>query len=317
MRESYQDRKALPFVIILGRSYNLPKFCASTTWYPQAVTFANETTVGTQPVGLFVNTKNSVYVAARTLDLVQVWLLGTSIPSSNISGGLNQSLSVFVTIGGEVYVDNSVVNGRVDKWALNATSSVPAMYVNSTCYHIFVNYYDDVYCSLGDQHRVVRRLFIDSPNITTTVAGNGNNGSASNMLCNPRGIFIVDLYLYIADSGNDRIQRYQFVPSTVSTVAGNGAEGTINLVSPHGVIVDGDEYLFIADLGAHRIIGSGPNGFRCIAGCSGINGSASNQLNGPTGLNFDSNGNLVVVDSLNNRIQKFMLANNLCGKCLL
>ena len=136
MRESYQDRKALPFVIILGRSYNLPKFCASTTWYPQAVTFANETTVGTQPVGLFVNTKNSVYVAARTLDLVQVWLPGSSIPSSNISGGLNQSLSVFVTIGGDVYVDNSVVNGRVDKWALNATSSVPAMYVNSTCYHI-------------------------------------------------------------------------------------------------------------------------------------------------------------------------------------
>ena len=279
------------------------------------MTFANETTVGTQPVGLFVNTKNSVYVAARTLDLVQVWLLGTSVPSSNISDGLNQSLSVFVTIGGDVYVDNGGVNGRVDKWALNATSSVPAMYVNGTCYHIFVNGYDDVYCSLGDQHRVIRRLFIDSLNVTTTVAGNGTSGNALNILCNPRGIFVVSSSMYIADSGNGRIQLYQFFPSSVSTVAGIGAVGTISLISPHGVIVDGDGYLFIADFGAHRIIGSGPNGFRCIAGCSGINGSASNQLNGPTGLNFDSNGNLVVVDSLNNRIQKFMLATNLCGKC--
>ena len=199
-------------MIILGRSYNLPQFCASATWYPQAVTFANETIVGTQPVGLFVNTKNSVYVAARTLDLVQVWLQGDSIPSSTISGGLNQSLSVFVTIGGDLYVDNSFVNRRVDKWALNATSSVSAMYVNGTCYHIFVNYYDDVYCSLGDQHRVVQRLFIDSPTVTITIAGTGTSGAASTMLCNPRGIFVVTSSMYIADSGNGRIQRYQIRP---------------------------------------------------------------------------------------------------------
>ena len=273
--------------------------------------------MGTEPVGLFINTKNSVYVAARTLDLVQIWLQGDSTPSSTISGGLNKSFSVFVTIGGDVYVDNSDANGRVDKWTPNATSSVPAMYVSGTCYHIFVNYYDDVYCSLGDQHRVVRRLFIDSPNITTTVAGSNTSGNASNMLSNPRGIFIKDSSLYIADSGNDRIQLYQSVPSSVKTVAGSGAAGTIKLVAPSGVIVDGDGHLFIADYGVHRIIGSGANGFRCIAGCSGMNGSESNQLNGPTRLSFDSGGNFYVVDSLNSRIQKFMLANNLCGKCLL
>ena len=82
-------------------------------------------------------------------------------------------------------------------------------------------------------------------------------------------------------------------------MAGIGAAGTISLIAPHGVIVDGDGYLFIADFGAHRIIGSGPNGFRCIAGCSGVSGSASDQLDNPTRLNFDSDGNLFVVDKFN------------------
>ena len=66
----------------------------------------------------------------------------------------------------------------------------------------------------------------------------------------------------------------------------------------------------------HRIIGSGPDGFRCVVGCSGISGSASDQLNYPQNLAFDSFGNLFVVDKNNGRIQQFLLVTNSCSKYL-
>ena len=68
------------------------------------------------------------------------------------------------------------------------------------------------------------------------------------------------------------------------------------------------------DTGNNRIVGSGPNGFRCLVGCSGSGGSASNQLNSPETLSFDSYGNMFVTDWWNNRIQKFVLSTNSCGK---
>ena len=41
--------------------------------------------------------------------------------------------------------------------------------------------------------------------------------------------------------------------------------------------MDGNGYLFIADKENHRIVGSGPNEFRCLIGCT-ESGSANNQL---------------------------------------
>ena len=71
--------------------------------------------------------------------------------------------------------------------------------------------------------------------------------------------------------------------------------GTIVLSRPTGVVLDADGYLFIVDSGHHRIIGSGPGGFRCVVGCSGLAGSASDHLSSPATLSFDTDGNMFVV----------------------
>jgi DNA-binding beta-propeller fold protein YncE len=120
--------------------------------------------------------------------------------------------------------------------------------------------------------------------------------------------------LYVADCGNNRIQLFQFDQLNGTTVPIIGTTETITLSCPTGLVLDGDGYLFITDYNNNRIVGSGTNGFRCIAGCTGSNGSASNQLYYPRGLSFDSYGNIYVVDGYNNRIQKFFLATNSCGK---
>ena len=179
---------------------------------------------------------------------------------------------------------------------------------------LFLDIYNNLYCSLYDTHQVIERSFNDSANTTIIIAGNGTSGSASDMLDCPRGIFVnIDLNLYVADCNNDRIQFFQSGELNGTTIAGSAANGTITLSCPAGVVLDADGYLFISDSNNNRIIGSFPNGFRCIIGCSG-SGSNSDQLSSPWGISFDSYGNLFVADGGNNRIQQFILSTNSCSK---
>ena len=134
------------------------------------------------------------------------------------------------------------------------------------------------------------------------------------MLYYPYGIFVdIDFDLYVADSYNHRIQLFQSGQSNGTTVAGIVVPGTITLYYPKSVVLDGDGYLFIVDSNNNRIVGSGPTGFRCVAGCSGTSGSASDQLSYPRTMAFDSYGNIFVIDTSNRRIQKFALADDSCG----
>ncbi len=225
------------------------------------------------------------------------------------------TFGIFVTINGDIYIDNGWMYGRVDKWTPNGTSYITAMYVNDVCVSLFVDINDNLYCCLGNLHKVIKKAFNDSANFSTIIAGNGTDVSTPYTLSYPRGIFVdIKFNLYVADLVNDRIQL--FPPGNLSgtTLAGNGAPQTIALNWPTGVVLDADGYLFIVEFLNFRIVGSGPTGFRCLFGCYG-GGPASNQLNGPWSLSFDSYGNMFVADRSNYRIQKFILMTSLCGKC--
>jgi DNA-binding beta-propeller fold protein YncE len=157
--------------------------------------------------------------------------------------------------------------------------------------------------------RIIIKLLNDDKNTSITVAGTGTGGFAPNMLLNPQGIFVdTNFDLYVADYYNDRIQLFRLGEQNGITIAGDRSKTIIiTLRRPTGIILDADKYLFIVDSNNHRIIGSDSNGFRCLVGCSASSGLASNQLNNPFTLRFDSYGNIFVTDSLNNRIQKFVL----------
>jgi hypothetical protein len=296
-------------------SYNQPKFCPFTTWNPDAITFANKSTIGTYPYGIFVNTNNTVYVPDRENGPIQIWLNDSFNPTQTISIGLSYPHSIFVTITGDIYVDNGYFNGRVDKWTFNTNTSDPVMYVGASCYGLFLDLNDTLYCSMPAYHQVVKRWLNNKTITSTPAAGTGSPGSDSNMLNSPQGIFVnINFDLYVADCGNHRIQLFQSGQLNATTIAGNrSSDPTITLNCPTGIVLDADQYLFIADCDNHRIIGSGPNGFRCLVGCFQT-GSASNQLSHPVTLSFDSYGNMFVTDQDNDRVQKFLLSTNSCGK---
>ncbi len=295
--------------------YNRPKFSPSASWNPNATTFANISTVGSQPWQAFVDLNNTVYLAATNLNQVLVWSQGSNTPTRNISGGLNNPCGIFVTNNGDVYVDNGASHGQVDMWTSNATNSIAVMSVTDRCRSLFIDINNTLYCANDFQHQVVKASLNNGSTTVTLAAGNGNPGSGVYMLNYPNGIFVdFNLNLYVADYLNNRIQFFQTGQLNGSTIAGTGSSGTIVLNGPTDVVLDFDGYLFITDFGNNRIVGSGPSGYYCIVGCTGSGGTASNQLSDPSKLVFDSYGNLFVVDSLNNRIQKFFLATNSCGK---
>ncbi|CAF3960926.1 unnamed protein product [Adineta steineri] len=304
-------------LIIIGQvsavSYNQPKFCSNVSWNQNATIFANSSTIGTTPYSIFINTDNTVYALNRIHNQIQIWLNDSINLTRTISGGFSNSWSFFVTTNGDIYVDNTNASSSVDKWALNSNSSVPVMYVSSACYSLFVDINDTLYCSINALHQVVTKSLNNVSNMTTIVAGTGCPGSISNMLYNPRGIFVnTNLDLYIADYTNNRIQLYQSGQLSGTTVTGvTSSTTTITLYQPTGIVLDTDNYLFIVDRGYQRIVGEGPNGFRCIIGCSG---SSLNQLNSPQAMAFDSNGNIFVIDSSTNQIVKFDLLTNFCDE---
>ncbi|CAF3889005.1 unnamed protein product [Adineta steineri] len=293
-------------------SYNLPKFSAYATWSSNGVTLFNTSTIGTNPYGLFVNTNNTLYVCEYSQNIIQVWLENSTIPIRNISGGLSSPYAMFVTVNGDVYVDNGNANSQVDKWAVNKTAGISVMTVKAACWGLFVDIYNNIYCSQYTIHQVVTKSLNSNSNMWIVAAGTDCQGSTSNTLYNPRGIFVdTDLNLYVADYNNNRIQLFLSNQLNAITVAGTGASSTITLSGPSGVVLDADGYLFITDTTNQRIIGSGPNGFRCLVGCSQAIGSASNQFHFPVTMVFDTYGNMLVTDDFNHRVQKFYLTTNI------
>lgn len=300
------------FDSLLALSYNQPKFCPNATWNSSAITFANTTVVGVQPMDVFVNRNNTVYVPNPSNGRIVIWYKGNNTSPEMINGNWSTPRSLFPTVDNEIYIGNSYFNRRIEKWNVNQSISIPVMYVCDRCFDLFVSINKMLYCSLQYSHQVIAKSLDSVYSPFAIVAGTGVVGSTSSMLNEPLGIFVdVNSDLYVADYFNHRVQLFQHGQLNAITVAGNGAPNTIVLDRPHAVVLDADKYLFIVHWGS-GLIGSGPNGFRCVAACGG-SGSAANQLNYPRTLSFDSYGNIYVADTDNHRIQKFILSTNSCG----
>ena len=287
-------------------SFNQPRFRINTTWNSNATTFANQSLVGTLPFGVFVNSNNSIYIPNYKTGEILIWQNENDLnPTKTISGNLSYPYSLFVTMNGDIFVDNGDKNGRVDKWIQENETWISVMNVSSACYGLFIDIYENLYCSMYYNHRVDKNW--------STIAGTGVRGSESNMFNNPCGIFVdLNLDLYVADEHNHRIQLFRLNQRNGITVVGSGsAKLTIELYGPSGIVLDGDQHLFIVERDNSRIIGSDENGFRCIFGCS-----TNEKLSSPITMSFDSYGNIYVTDRDNHRVQK-ILKNQLDSKFLL
>ena len=125
----------------------------------------------------------------------------------------------------------------------------------------------------------------------------------SNELMNFIGIAVdADGYVYVADNGNHRIQKFasngQFVTKWGSEGTGDG-----QFSNPSGLSVDGSGNIYVADSHSNRIQKFTSDGQFITKW--GSQGTGDGQLNKVAGISIDVNGNVYVADMNNNRIQKF------------
>jgi DNA-binding CsgD family transcriptional regulator/sugar lactone lactonase YvrE len=178
--------------------------------------------------------------------------------------------------------------------------------------------------------RAGNRVWRYSPDRTFSVyAGNGEAGDTGDgaaakeaTLHSPIGLAVDDQrgYLYIADSGNNRIRMVD-KSGVIRAVAGAGGfygdDGDggpalqAHLSFPFGVAIAHDGTLFISDTGNNRVRQVTPSGqIQALAGTgqggfTGDGGAASRaEFSAPEGIAVDAAGDLFVADTINQRVRE-------------
>ena len=144
------------------------------------------------------------------------------------------------------------------------------------------------------------------------VAGGNDTGGGDSDTYHPFGVFVdSNSNLYVSEHGKHRVMKWEPGASRGILVAGDNGSGNANnqLSSPKGIYFDEDNnYLYISDTNNHRILRweIGASEGVVVAGGNDI-GNELNQLNYPTGVNLDSDGNLLIADTNNHRVLKWVI----------
>ena len=145
----------------------------------------------------------------------------------------------------------------------------------------------------------------------TTVAGGNGAGNGPSQLFIPTSLFIDSLNaIYISDSQNFRIQKWEKGAKQGTTVAGGNGRGRADdqLGITAGIWIDSKNNLYVADKTNGRIQRwtLGATKGETVAGGNGF-GAGANQFRSPVGIYVDASGSMYIADEFNQRIQKWVL----------
>jgi trimeric autotransporter adhesin len=283
-----------------------------------------------QPYGVAADSSGNIYIADSHNNRIR--RVDASGTITTVATGLNGPVGIAVDPStGDVYFSDTSAfvirkNGAVFAGTLNARG-FDGTHLDYP-YGVAVHPSGDVYFAQMAFSSVIRKV---SGGVITTVAGNGSPGysgdggpATSASLNYPEGVAVDSAgNLYIADSSNYVIRKVT-PGGTISTIAGTGISGysgdggpataaQINFPSSVAVDSSGNLYITEGDNVVRKVDTSGiistVAGNIHLAGGYGGDGNVATAatLNAPWGLAFDTLGNLLIGDRLNNRIRKVAL----------
>ncbi|CAF1039890.1 unnamed protein product [Adineta steineri] len=263
--------------------YRALTICPNMTWSSNGTTIAgsslglsnNTAAYLKKPQDAFVDQNGTLYVLDSGNLRVQVFFPNSTIGTTIINGTSGSKLNQFYTMDG-ISVDLSGNIYILDHGNERATKWVPGA-VNGT-----------------------------------VVAGNNGMGNRSNQLNLPYGFFVdpITLFIWIADTYNSRIVRWES-PSTGIIVCGSNGTRSDQFYSPFGLFVDtiNSNTIYVADTFNHRVqmwLQGATNG-TTIAGQTSVCGSGLNQLCNPESVIVDTNGYIYIADNTFCRIMRWKI----------
>jgi sugar lactone lactonase YvrE len=187
---------------------------------------------------------------------------------------------------------------------------------------------------IGDTHNHRIRKINISTGIINTIAGTGTLGySGDNIAATSSGLYwpdgvVFDVLgnLYIADTWNYRVRKVMASTGIITTIAGTGSYGyngdgipatSARLSYADGIAIDNNGNIYVGDATNSRIrrIDANTGIITTVAGdgswgvFGGDGGPATNaKLYYPVGVALDSQGNIYIADTYNNRVRKVTIS---------
>jgi hypothetical protein len=267
-----------------------------------------------EPSGLALDTRHRLYVADTYNNRIQifdpydgswtVWGHTNAGMSGTNAGQFNKPGGLIVDAQGNVYVADSN-NNRIQKrtatngqWrAWGAFGSANGQFVGPS--DVALDSRTNLYVADLYNDRVQKMNAAGTWSVFIT------NDTMTGHLTSPKGLLMITNGLYVADAntqpgGRSRIQRFGTNGQFQALLGGDlPAEG--GLMWPSGMTL-GDDKLFVADSGNHRVA------FSPVTNSAWSTLIGGGVLNGPQDVVWDPRGILYIADTMNHRILAVPLA---------
>ena len=302
-------------------SYTPQILCLFAEWDPNGITVASNLY---DPQDVAVDSNGNLIVADTENRRLQKYLTN----GTNITLLANTKISsVFIDQLDNIYV-TSTLGDQVKKLSSNNQSltivagsdgrgSALGQLVLDGQPGIYVDRNFSLYISDTGNHRVMKYFVNATSGIV--VAGGHGQGPDLNQLNAPYGIYVDEVNeigaVYICDTHNHRVQKWLPNATEGVTVALNEHQ----LQSPNSILLsltsDQVMIMYISSFSLHQVLKWIPYSQQAETIAAGVGsgvGTEPNQLFAPRGIKFDKNWNLLVADTGNNRIEKFLFNISSC-----
>ncbi|UJR06931.1 hypothetical protein I4U23_011220 [Adineta vaga] len=291
------------------------EFVSNISWLKRAQTVAggygqgNEINQLSEPNDMFVDKMNNIYIADSLNHRIIKWneylYKSFTIAGGNGKGNetnqLNYPTALFIDNEENIYIfDNG--NNRIIKWNINRNDRIIIIEQIYNCSSIFVDQKLNIYLSEISNHRI-RKWLKDSRLGQTIIRTNS-----------PNGIYVHEKTgdIYVASYLDNSVKQFTENGLFIRQIGNNILKGPLSLIIHDDNLLK-RVYIFIVDSEHHRILQiqiDNPLNIKTIAGINNESGNDQYHLNKPIKIQFDSNYNLLILDSNNHRIQKFSIINN-------
>ncbi|CAF3478674.1 unnamed protein product [Adineta steineri] len=258
---------------------------------------------------------DTLYVVDRYNDKTRLQIFSNgSLVGRTLWNGLDSI--VLIDENGTFYTSSH--DGNIEHWSENRKEGKKINCQCNQCSRIwFDSEKQEFYIVERFRSRIIKCNI--NTNTTITIAGTIDiDGFSNKTLSYPYALYINDVKdIYITDVNNHRIQKWKQNATIGITIAGQTRkidQSNTTLHRPYDIIVDTNDFIYIADMINHRILRwkEGESQGEIICGITGQSGNSTLHLNRPKSLAFGFEGNLYVADVGNKRVQRFTIDNSAC-----